>query len=374
MEEHAKTGFFKLHMSMETPQIKIQKLIWDQTSAETLMEKKLFGAIQLIQIWDGNIVIKLLKIAQKVYGVKKVQIIEEFKLLQDLESIVKHGMINHLMLIHTSQKNTEMENSLWISVEIQRVLKKLFGVTPLMLTREENYVIQSMKNKNLPVKNQLELILLLIEALNQLQKMEKCVKIGILKNLMNIKILTKINHSMTCIQTFVEILMVKNQFGAIQLIQKKDGITVMNLTEIMWKDFGVIWEVFIEDTRILQDLAYHAKDGMFKSHMIPIITLLTTHIVILIRIIVEIQIVLVIASGAIQLIHWLDGNIVVLFTILWLAMSKKKPHSNISLLKILVKAIEEVNQKQLVDLCVKIGIHNILMSIKTLHKSILKLT
>lgn len=172
-----------------------------------------------------------------------------------------------------------------------------------MLTREENYVTQSMKNKNLPVKNQLELILLLIEALNQLQKMEKCVKIGILKNLMNIKILTKINHSMTCIQTFVEILMVKNQFGAIQLIQKKDGITVMNLTEIMWKDFGVIWEVFIEDTRILQDLAYHAKDGMFKSHMIPIITLLTTHTVISIRIIVEIQIVLVIASGAIQLIH-----------------------------------------------------------------------
>jgi len=99
------------------------------------------------------------------------------------------------------------------------VLRILFGVTQQTKVGEESIVIQFMNHKKNQVKKLFLKIVQCIEDLNQRLKMVECVKIGILKLLINITTISKTNHSMICIQISVEIQIKRKQSGVIQQIK-----------------------------------------------------------------------------------------------------------------------------------------------------------
>jgi len=156
----------------------------------------------------------------KVYGVQKVMIIEENKLVLDQAEFAKHGMFKNLMIIHLDQKTSEMASWKETTAEIQIALKIQSGVIPLIKTREENSVIQFINLRNYQVKKVFQKIHLCIEDHKQGQGVEDCARIGIHKPHTSTKTIIKIDLSVICSLTSVETQMVKIQFGAIPLTHK----------------------------------------------------------------------------------------------------------------------------------------------------------
>jgi len=128
------------------------------------MVEKPFGVTLPIHCKDGNIVIQLKKAVKKDCGVRKELATEVCKQGLDQARSVKDGIFKNHNLIPTFLNTLEKESSQKTTVETQKIVKKLFGATPLMLTREESFVTQFMIIKRDQAKRLSQRILRYIEA------------------------------------------------------------------------------------------------------------------------------------------------------------------------------------------------------------------
>jgi hypothetical protein len=101
---YANFGILNTHMSTFRHLKSSLMMIYNLTSAETLVIQDLFGATPPILRRDGNIVINLMKVIQKAYGATRVQDIKENKILQEMGIRAKIGALNLHTNITTLQK------------------------------------------------------------------------------------------------------------------------------------------------------------------------------------------------------------------------------------------------------------------------------
>jgi len=115
----------------------------EKTTAETLMEKKPYGATLKIQKRDGSIVTQSLNISlmvQKSAQERNAKDTPECKTRQRVENNAKHG-INKLLI---SINITERLQGIFVETQIQ-IKEELFGVILLTLKQDGNTAIQFLK-------------------------------------------------------------------------------------------------------------------------------------------------------------------------------------------------------------------------------------
>ena len=264
--EFANTGALKPLMNTVILLRRTQKLIWDLTSAETLMARRQSGVIRQIQTRGGNTVKKENQKTSKAFGERRVLVIEDCNLKLGLEGNARLGMNRSHMCTQCCLRAMEMASFFQTTVEIQRVLKKLFGAIPLILKRDGSSATLSISTVSHRAKKRLRAMVCLTWALNQGQRACLCVKTGAHNTHTSMKTRLRTDHSLICIQTSAEIQMALKQFGAILMTQKWSGNTARKLTHLTRRAFGVIREHFIEDTRPWLEVELHAKHGMLLNH------------------------------------------------------------------------------------------------------------
>jgi hypothetical protein len=141
---------------MLTLLLRNQMLVSSETTAETQMVTRLFGAIPLLDPRDGKHATQLAgnhltNLEKKNVQEINVLVIEEDKPRLDLERLVNNGILNLLIDIATLLKRDQMLDFIETTAETQIVLI-LFGATLQTNRRDGNSVTQLVTNTSTRVR------------------------------------------------------------------------------------------------------------------------------------------------------------------------------------------------------------------------------
>lgn len=141
------SGNWMHHISINSIQMTIPKMIWEKTSAETLdRARRVLGATPLTHLKSGITVLKLSQKLQKDYGVHKLLITEDNRIQPDT---IRHAKLGHLKShMHTTTLLNFNQMPVWLPTfaEIQMENTKQFGAIQMNQSKNGSIVIQSLIN------------------------------------------------------------------------------------------------------------------------------------------------------------------------------------------------------------------------------------
>jgi len=111
----------------------------------------------------------------------------------------------------------------------------------------------------------------------------------------------------------VEIQTIRNLFGVTLQRKTRNGSSVIQSSQIIWKVFGVTLVMNTEESRLRPEMAMYVKHGTFSNHSFIHLQLQNIPMMVLRKIIVGIQELQLKAFGVLLLTFGRDGTIVTLF-------------------------------------------------------------